>query len=594
MMNFTPLTFDVPSTTEPPIEFPACRESEPRSRTLDPAFLRHSAWEVGATRAAEAYAPTENHVALGMVSPCQGFAHWRIRHEWIEQTRQQRGEAWQHCRMVLRLYDVSYLEFTGLNAHALQDQPLPGIAGQLFFKLPRPGTWQIGEVGFLLRSGEFIPAARSRSVPFAQEAASKRGDQAGLLVTPRFRLEEIANVWEQERILRERARPRLRQPLRLAFFAHTLAPDDLSARFVQGLAAGQGRLGHDVHLFAPAGSNFDTPHEAEGIHYQPLAVGGANSPVDWARAYAGAAERRLGELPPFDIHHLQEWLTGPSDRPFILALSSIEATRRHGAAPTPLSLRVEAAERTLARAAECVLTGEAMRTPALTHLGLDAGRMHAFPMEGRLPNEWTAPLDLGQVKMGVGLGPLDRMVVFVGPLEHAAGVDLLVDSLPVMLQRLGNFRVVLVGGGPMHAPLEHRAHHLGVAHAVRLLGHVEGAHLTRLLRAAEALVLPSRYRVPQDDAVVELARRAGRPVVTTHGGPAHLVRHEENGVVTYDNPGSIVWALDRILGDPAHAAWMGRNGRPGDSGIIDWAEVARRYSEICARTFPALAERLLD
>ena len=116
----------------------------------------------------------------------------------------------------------------------------------------------------------------------------------------------------------------------------------------------------------------------------------------------------------------------------------------------------------------------------------------------------------------------------------------------------------------MHGHLQHRAHQLGVGHAVRLLGHVEGPRLTRLLRSAEALVLPSRYRVPFDDAVVDLARRAGRPVVTTHGGPAHLVRHEENGIVTYDNPGSMVWAMDRILGDPAHAERMGSNGRRSD------------------------------
>ena len=55
---------------------------------------------------------------------------------------------------------------------------------------------------------------------------------------------------------------------------------------------------------------------------------------------------------------------------------------------------------------------------------------------------------------------------------------------------------------------------------MRLLGHVELWQLSRLLRAAEALVLPSRYRIPFDDAVVDLARKAARPVITTHGGPA--------------------------------------------------------------------------
>jgi glycosyltransferase involved in cell wall biosynthesis len=601
MMNFTPLAYDVPLTPDAHLQ-PA--EAEIRgtrhAERLPPSpdFLRHAAWEIGERKAWEAFGPTENHVGLGLVAPHQGFAHWRIRHDWIEETRRRRGDSWNHCRMILRLYDVSFIEFTGLNAHSMQDHPLPGITGQLFYRLPRPGTTQIGEVGFLLRSGEFIPAARSQSVAFAADSPSRQGGQAGLLVTPGFRVEPVGNVWDQERILRERERPQLRKPLRLAFFTHSAGRDDVAARFVRELAAGQARHGHEVHIFAPAADGFAAPAHTDGIHWHPLDVRGEDSPVGWARAYAAAAQRRLNELPSFDLHHLQEWMTGLAggldDRPCIVALSSIEATRRNGAEPTPLSQEIERAERLLARGAGCVLTADWLRERAAQSLGIESARIHAFPMEGRLPNEWEAPLDQGQVKMGIGFGPLDRMALFVGPLEHAAGVDLLIDSLPVVLQRANNFRVALVGNGQMHGYLEHRARELGVSHAVRLLGHVGGQQLIRLLRSSVALVLPSRYRVPQDDGVVDLARRASRPVITTHGGPAHLIKHEENGILTYDNPGSMVWAFDRILGDPHHADRMGRNGRRGDAGLIDWDEVARRYGELCAHTFPSLTHTIMD
>jgi len=122
----------------------------------------------------------------------------------------------------------------------------------------------------------------------------------------------------------------------------------------------------------------------------------------------------------------------------------------------------------------------------------------------------------------------------------------------------------------------------------RWLGHQDGGALTNLLRCAEAVVLPSRYRIAMDDAVVDLARRAGRPVVTTHGGPAHLVRHEETGLITYDNPGSMVWALDRILGDPSHAERMGQAGRRSEPGALRWSEVAHHYLEGCVSWFPEL------
>ena len=75
---------------------------------------------------------------------------------------------------------------------------------------------------------------------------------------------------------------------------------------------------------------------------------------------------------------------------------------------------------------------------------------------------------------------------------------------------------------------------------------------------------------------------------TTHGGPSHLIRHEHDGILTYDNPGSMVWAVDRILGDAAHAQRMGEKGRRREGSAIIWGDVARHYLEFCAARFPGL------
>ena len=72
-------------------------------------------------------------------------------------------------------------------------------------------------------------------------------------------------------------------------------------------------------------------------------------------------------------------------------------------------------------------------------------------------------------------------------------------------------------------------------------------------------------------------------------GPAYLVQHEHNGLVTYDNPGSMVWALDRLLHDPHHAEMMGRNGKRAEgAAAVDWTGVVRLYLDLCAAAFPEL------
>jgi glycosyltransferase involved in cell wall biosynthesis len=564
------------------------------SAPLDAEMLRFCASEISDSRPADAYVPAENHVRLAAVTSTQGFAHWRIRQEWVDETARKRGGAWHNCRLILRLYDVSCIQFNGFNAHRLQDESLPSLCGQRFFHLPGRGTSQLGEVGFLLRNGEFIPAARSHHVQFGRDSWSPNRDQTALFVDERWHIEQVGNIWEQENFLRERRRPKLRRPLRIAAFALAEGEEGMPATFLRELSVQERALGHEVHVFVACPTP-QSPREVDGVHYHPVPIKPDGSPLEMAQSFARTVEPNLAGAPSFDLLHHHEWLTGLAAarlrRPRILSLTSLETTRRNGTPPSPFSRAIELAERSIVRDIRCILTPDWLRQRVIADLGIESERIRSFPMEGRIANEWETPLDYGQIKGEIGMGPLDRLLLYVGPLEHAAGVDLLVEALPTLLNRSRNVRLAFLGAGNMLGHLEQRAHQLGVAHAVRLLGHREGPQVNRLARAAEAIVLPSRCRVPFDDAVVDLARKAGRPVVTTHGGPAHLVRHEENGLLTYDNPGSMVWALDRIVSDPAHAERMGRNGKRGDGSKQNWSDVTRHYLELCAQCFPELTVR---
>jgi glycosyltransferase involved in cell wall biosynthesis len=563
---------------------------------LDVETLRRHAWEIGERRAHTKYLCPDTYLNLCVASPGQAFVVWRLQPGWVESTAQRKGNQWDGARLVVRLYDVSFIEFNGFNAHKMRDVPVDGLKGERLLSFPLSGTTQLAEVGFVLRHGEFLPAARSHAVHFPSLTVSSQHDNAALYVDDRLVPEPVPSPWEAAAYMRERARPRLRQGLNLAllsFQAQAVGHEGSVATFVSLLASELVRQSQHVHVFVPAGDGQATDFERDGVVYHALALGPYDGPVNAALAFARALEVRLADLPPFDFFHMQDWMTAlvpwVGTRPALLALSTIESTRRQGAEPTEMSRQIEKVESETARLFECLLVPEWLRGQALAQLGADQTRVHAFPMEGRPPDEWEAPLDFGRIKVELGLHPFDRMLLFVGPLDPGAGADLLIEALPTVVSRTHNARLVMVGCGQLHAHLQGRAQHMGVGHALRLLGHVELPRLIGLIRASEALLVPSRHRVWGDEGVVNLARRAQRPVMVTHGGPAHLVRHEENGLLVYDNPPSMVWGMSRLLEDSRHTEDMGRNGSQPGRGA-SWNGLARRYAELCASSFAELNE----
>lgn len=560
--------------------------------------MRALAWELGELRSGDSFLPAICHCALSFVAPRQAFVHFRILASWIDTTAASRGNDWRNCKMLVRLYDVTDVDFNGFNAHAILNTQIQHISAHAFIPLPRSGRMWMAEVGFELSNREFIAAARSQFCLAPSEAPSGRAGTDALYVDSQFNVEPAGSVFDQGAFLEERNRPKMRGQLHIAHFvleASALGDSGQTATFVSELAAAQATAGHDVHVYMPARETLVSSDVKAGVIYHALELQPSVDPLETASRFATAAQNIL-EKTSYDLLHFHEWMSAQvlsnlTARPTVLSLASLEVTRLNGAAPTPLSTAISASENKSAALAGLVLVPDWLRPRAISEAGFDASKLAAFPLEGRVASEWDEPLDEGKVKMEMGFGPLDRVLIYIGPLEHESGVDLLFDALPTMLHRNGSVRLALIGSGGLWDSLAARAWNSGASHAIKLLGDVRGDAVARYLRVSEALVLPSRGRVAFDEAVIEMARRAGKPVVTTHGGPAFRVKHEETGIITYDNPGSMVWALDRILGDSAHAARMGLNGKTDAAPrTVSWPELARRYFNLCLERFPALTK----
>jgi glycosyltransferase involved in cell wall biosynthesis len=157
------------------------------------------------------------------------------------------------------------------------------------------------------------------------------------------------------------------------------------------------------------------------------------------------------------------------------------------------------------------------------------------------------------------------LVVTVARLVAKKGVDDLLQGCHVLALRGVDFRLDVIGDGPLMPQLRRAAEEQ--AAPVRFLGSMQHDEVVARLRTATVFCLPCRIAADGDrdglpTAVLE-AMALGVPVVTTAvNGLADAVIDDVTGlVVPQRDPEAIADALHRVLKDPALAARLATSAR---------------------------------
>lgn len=145
--------------------------------------------------------------------------------------------------------------------------------------------------------------------------------------------------------------------------------------------------------------------------------------------------------------------------------------------------------------------------------------------------------------------PQGRWIVAMGRLAEQKGFDILLDAFAMLYEHHPEWRVVILGEGPLRGALEARRDRLGLTGRVLFPGRVNVPEA--VLTQAELFVLPSRFEgFPM--ALCE-AMALGLPVVAADcpTGPQEIMRDGVDGVlVPPENPALLAAAMARLMDDP--------------------------------------------
>lgn len=155
------------------------------------------------------------------------------------------------------------------------------------------------------------------------------------------------------------------------------------------------------------------------------------------------------------------------------------------------------------------------------------------------------PLDVSRFRFSEG-NPAKPTVLFVGSLTRVHGVDLLIEAVPHIIEKVPSVQVIIVGGGPRRKYIEDLIERLGISYAVKLVGKVTDPNvLAQIYTESTVVVIPLRYKGYILSLVAEEAMASGRPVVTTMTLDPELAN---NGVyMVKSDPKNIAEAVISIL-----------------------------------------------
>jgi len=175
-----------------------------------------------------------------------------------------------------------------------------------------------------------------------------------------------------------------------------------------------------------------------------------------------------------------------------------------------------------------------------------------------------------------------RVMLYLGRLHWIKGLDVQLEALGLLSERLGDLVWVLVGpdAGEWEG-LRRRADGMGLVDRVLWLGPMHGRERFDALAAADVVVMTSFYEC--HSLVVNEALAAGRPLVITESCNFSEVADAGAGLIVERAAPQVARAVAEVLEDPAKAAQMGEAGRRLARDDLDWERAAGRMAQVYER-----------
>ena len=194
-------------------------------------------------------------------------------------------------------------------------------------------------------------------------------------------------------------------------------------------------------------------------------------------------------------------------------------------------------------------------------------------------------LPFDDLREGLGLRDGQKLVLSVGRLSRRKGFDMVIRSLPKLIEQGLDIHYALIGIGEDNDYLAGLATELGVKERVHLLGHVEPEDLPRWYNACEVFVMPNRDINGDTEGFgmvyLEAAACAKPSIAGMAGGTGNAVIDGTTGLrVDGEKLDDITAALEKLLTNQEDASRLGSQGHTRTVDEFSWEVIAQKTAAL--------------
>jgi len=242
-----------------------------------------------------------------------------------------------------------------------------------------------------------------------------------------------------------------------------------------------------------------------------------------------------------------------------------------------------------AKAADMIVTVSYAMKDELTQLGFPKEKIQVS-YNGVDPQKYSPESvsadEIKKLRENYGIKDNEFMILFIGRLVGVKGVDKLIMSMPHILEKHPNAKLVIVGLGDLQEYLSNLVKAMRLGNCVKFrFEFVPEEERILHYAACDIAVFPSFYE-PFGIVVLE-AMSMEKPVIVGAAGISGMREivvccgEEQCGYhIDPNNPTDIAWGINSTLENTDKRKWLGKNGRRRVVSEFTWDRVAEKTLEL--------------